>query len=196
MRSKLWVVYCRVNNALGIDPCVPPVRHQHSPLRNHFCCKDRKWILGTHHPEEKYWTIFCKATSQDHLLENPHFTDSSGKPVNYRELIDIFDKVFAGKTRGEWMEIFQPEKLMFSSVQKIEEVARDPQALNNGYVVPFDYAGLGDIRIPGYPIHFSQCHARTRDRAPAMGEHTEQVLREIGYTNFEIASLKQNKIAK
>ncbi|RJQ79163.1 MAG: CoA transferase [Desulfobacteraceae bacterium] len=194
--TALWLQHpnLMIANALRVNPCVPSARHEHSPLRNRFCCKDGKWILGTHHPEEKYWAVFCKATGQEHLLHDSRFTDASGKPVTYRELIHIFDKVFAARTRDEWMQIFQKHKLMFSSVQRIEEVEKDEQALVNGYVVPFDYKGFGDINIPGYPIHFSQNRAGTRQPAPAMGEHTETVLREIGYSALEIEALRQDGI--
>jgi crotonobetainyl-CoA:carnitine CoA-transferase CaiB-like acyl-CoA transferase len=178
--TALWLQHpnLMISNALGIDPCVPSVRKAHSPLRNRFRCKDGKWILGTHHPEEKYWAAFCKATGQQHLLEDPHFTTAAGKPAHFAELIALFDKVFATRERDAWMEIFQRHNLMFSSVQRIDEVQRDPQATLNGYVVPFDYKGFGTIPIPGYPAHFSHCRAGTRGPAPTIGEHTQAVLEE------------------
>ena len=191
--TALWLQHpnLMISNALAIDPCVPSERLEHSPLRNRFRCKDGHWILGTHHPEEKYWAIFCEATGRADLLEDPHFTDDAGRPVNHHRLIPIFDKVFATKTRDAWMEIFQARNLMFSSVQRIDEVQTDPQAIVNGYVVPFDYKGFGQINIPGYPIQFSRCRAGTRQPAPGIGQHTDLVLKEIGYSETEIDALRQ-----
>jgi len=194
--TALWIQYMNllINTVLSIDPCIPADRTRHSPLRNRFRCQDGKWVLGTHHPEEKYWATFCKATGQSHLLNDPRFTTEDGKPANYVELNAIFDKVFVSKPRDEWMEIFLSHGLLACSVQKIQEVPDDPQALANNYVVPFDHPLQGQIKIPGYPIHFSACAAGTRSAAPQLGEHTDLILQELGYSDGDIEKLKKEGI--
>jgi crotonobetainyl-CoA:carnitine CoA-transferase CaiB-like acyl-CoA transferase len=194
--TALWIQYMNllINTVLSIDPCIPADRTRHSPLRNRFRCRDGKWVLGTHHPEEKYWATFCKATGQSPLLNDPRFTTEDGKPTNYVELNAIFDKVFASKSRDEWMEIFLSHGLLACSVQKIQEVPDDPQALANNYVVPFDHPLQGHIKIPGYPIYFSACAAGTRSAAPQLGEHTELVLQELGYSDGDIEKFKKEGI--
>ncbi len=196
--TALWLQHpnLMLSNALSVNPCVTSARTEHSPLRNAFCCKDGKWILGTHHPEEKYWSVFCHATGQAHLLSDSTVTDEKGKPINYHKLIEIFDGVFAAKTRDEWMEIFQKNKLMFSSVLQIHEVEKDEQAIVNQYVVPCDYKGIGKINIPGYPIHFSKCRAGTRHEAPAIGEHTDPIMKELGYSDDDIETFRKDEIIK
>lgn len=196
--TALWLQHPNMVLAAGlsIDPCVPPVRNHHSPLRNRFCCKDGKWVIGTHHPEEKYWATFCEATGQEAMLSNSAYTDSAGRPIPGVELTDIFDAVFTQKKRDEWMEIFQEKGLMFSPVLHILEVENDPQALVNGYVVPFEHPSLGKINIPGYPIHFSGCSAGTHSPAPAIGEHTDGILEELGYSADDIAKMKADGVAR
>jgi crotonobetainyl-CoA:carnitine CoA-transferase CaiB-like acyl-CoA transferase len=185
-----------INTVLSIDPCIPADRTRHSPLRNRFRCRDGKWILGTHHPEEKYWATFCKATGQSHLLDDPRFTTENGAPMNYVELNEIFDKVFASKPRDEWMEIFLSHGLLACSVQQIQEVPDDPQALANNYVVPFDHPLQGKVKIPGYPVYFSACTAGTRSAAPQLGEHTDLILQELGYSDRDIDKLKKAEIIR
>jgi crotonobetainyl-CoA:carnitine CoA-transferase CaiB-like acyl-CoA transferase len=196
--TALWIQYMNllINTVLSIDPCIPADRTRHSPLRNRFRCRDGKWILGTHHPEEKYWATFCKATGQSHLLDDPRFTTENGAPMNYVELNEIFDKVFASKPRDEWMEIFLSHGLLACSVQQIQEVPDDPQALANNYVVPFDHPLQGKVKIPGYPVYFSACTAGTRSAAPQLGEHTDLVLQELGYSDRDIDKLKKAEIIR
>ncbi len=196
--TALWLQHPNLMLASGIsvDPCMPPDRNQHSPLRNRFCCKDGKWILGTHHPEEKYWATFCEAVGQESILSDDKYTDGAGRPVSGNGLIELFDEVFARKDRDEWMEIFQQKELMFCPVLHISEVQNDPQALVNDYVVPFDHPALGKINIPGYPIHFSENSAGTCLPAPAIGEHTDEILKDIGYSSEDISKMKTDNIIR
>lgn len=196
--SSLWLQHpnLMLANALSINPCVSSSRDIHSPLRNVFCCKDNRWIMGTHHPEERYWKTFCEITGQEHLFSDPEFTTEKGRPKNYPRLASIFDKVFAEKTSFEWMQIFLKSKLMFCPIQRIEDVQNDPQAQINGYVKPYNYKGLGEINIPGYPVHFSQNSAGLKSEAPQTGEHTEIIMEEMGYSPAEIESLKGEGVLK
>ena len=196
--TALWIQYINllIASVLSADPCISADRTKHSPLRNRFRCRDGKWILGTHHPEEKYWTRFCEATGQKELLDDPRYTNDAGGPDNFVALNRLFDKVFATRSRDEWMEIFQAQGLMFCSVQHIQEVVTDGQALENGYLAAFDHPVQGPVTIPGYPVHFGACNAGTRRAAPQLGEHTDEVLQQLGLSSPEIESLRNDGIIK
>lgn len=122
--TALWMQYINlmITNTFSVDPCIPADRNHHSPLRNAFCCKDAKWIIGTHHPESKYWSTFCQVTGQSALLDDPRFTDDEAQPVKSAELIELFDEVFAARTSTEWMEILSKAELIFCPIQKISDV--------------------------------------------------------------------------
>lgn len=193
-----WLMYpnLMLANVLGVDPVVPGDRSEHPPLRNRFRCKDGKWIIGTHHPEEKYWPVFCQATGRADLLSDPRFSDEAGRAAHSAELVAIFDEVLVTKTRDEWMEIFVANGMMFSSVQRVDEIRTDPQALANGYVAELDDPALGRVTIPGYPVKFSECDAGTRSLAPRQGQHTDEILREIGYQESDIHELREERVVK
>jgi len=191
-----WLMYpsLMVNNILSREPMIREDRSRHSPLRNFFRCRDGKWIIGTHHPEEKYWPLFCETTGQTDLLADPRFVDDESRAANCPELVARFDEVFATRTRDEWMEIFLSKGLMFCSIQHVGEIKDDPQAQANGYVVDFEDPTLGKLKIPGYPIRFSANRAGTSSLGPALGEHTVEVLKEMGYAEQEIEDLDKEGV--
>jgi len=196
--TAVWLLYCNLMllGSLGIDPNIEWSRSKNSPLRNRFRCKDGEWVIGTHHPEQKYWPIFCEVMERTDLLEDPRFADDAGRIANCPELVSIFDEVFAKKTRDEWMDLFNGRGLMFAPVQRVREVLTDPQALINGYVEDFDHPTLGRMKTPGYPAHFSEMRAGTQCHAPAMGEHTDMILQRMGYTDQEIQELKKEGVIR
>jgi CoA:oxalate CoA-transferase len=196
--TGLWLLYGNMvmMGGLSIDPNVGWDRSLNSPLRNSFCCKDGNWIIGTHHPEDRYWPVFCEATGQTAILSDPRFADNAGRIENCPELVALFDEVFATRTRDEWMDIFREHRLMFSPVQRVQEVLTDPQALINDYVVDFEAPTSDKVKIPGYPVHFSATRAGTRSVAPTLGEHTDPIMRQMGYTNQEIQELKKEEVIR
>ena len=171
-------------------------RYKNSPLRNNFKCKDGKWLMGTNHPEQKYWSRFCQATDMEHLIDNPRYAQAEDRLKNAEELVKTFDEVFSMKTLEEWMEIFIFKGLMFAPIQKLSEVIEDPQADANNYIVDFDHPYLGKIRIPGYPASFSANTAGTHTAAPGLGEHTDFVMKDIGVSEQEIQALRVEGIIK
>ena len=196
--TGLWLLYANLACAsvLGRDPGMAWIRFDNSPLRNNFRCRDGKWVIGVHHPEEKYWEPFCRATGQERLLADPRFASPDRRRENVAELVKIFDEVMTGRDRDAWMTVFMAHGLMFSPVQRLEEVLADPQALANGYVVECDHPVHGPIKIPGYPTHFEGLSVGSHRPAPAIGEHTDAILAELGYTAEEIARLKTAGVAR
>lgn len=191
-----WIngIALMINSLLGINPIVPEDRAVHNPLRNRYLCKDGKWIICTHHPEEKYWPQFCEAIDRPDWLSDPRFADTESRRANLALLIELLDGIFKSRTSEEWMKIFVARGLMFCPVQQVTEIQNDPQALDNRYMVDFQDPDFGKIRIAGYPIHFSAHSAGTRSLAPALGQHTREILRELDYSEEDIESLKKEGV--
>ncbi len=193
--SALWLLYVNlITESAGIDSKIKWERSRNSPVRNNFQCKDGKWIVGVHHPEERYWPLLCKASGLEKLVDDPRFIDYDSRIENGKELIAIFDSVLATKTRDEWIDIFSKNGMMFCPVQALDEVFTDPQAIENGYVVDFDHPAYGKVKIPGYPLHFSACDTGIKTSAPRLGDHTDKIMKQMGYSTENIDQLKKDKI--
>lgn len=194
--TALWLQHINLMlaNTLKINPCVSSDRSKHSPLRNVFCCKDGRWVMCTHHPEEKYWETFCRLMGTPELATDPNFTDENGRPKNVSELNARFDEIFLTRTLDEWMADFMANHLMFAPIQRIMEVENDPQALSNGFVRPADYPGFGEIGVPGYPVYFSECQPEIHRRAAEKGEQTDEIMAGLGFDAETVAALKKEGV--
>jgi crotonobetainyl-CoA:carnitine CoA-transferase CaiB-like acyl-CoA transferase len=175
-----------------------PPRHQRAteqPMRNYYQCKDGCWLMMTLTPQERHWGPLCRALDLPDLEVNPMFDTSEKRLAHAKQLVRIFDETFATRHREEWLKIFAEHDLFCSAVHTLRDMAEDPQVIENGYLVDFEHPTLGKIKIPGYPGHFSESRAGTTSAAPELGEHTEEVLRDLcGLSKEDIATLREKKV--
>jgi crotonobetainyl-CoA:carnitine CoA-transferase CaiB-like acyl-CoA transferase len=122
------------------------------------------------------------------LIDDPRFATSADRAVNARELIAILDEVFATRDLAEWAEIFAQEPDMFWTPQATpDEVLADPQLRAAGGLV--DVPGeSGSTTMIATPIDFHGAPSEQRSHAPRLGQHTREVLTELG---FEAASIDE-----
>jgi len=173
-------------------------RHEQAsadPLRNYYKCQDGKWVVQNQPPGEENWRKACELIGHPELVHNPRFNTRHKRIDNSRELVPIFNKAFATKPRDEWLRLFAEKKLVLCAVNTSTEAVNDPQMIENDYIVDFEHPDLGQIRIPGFPIHFSQAEVNNTLITPKLGEHTDSVLKEIGgYSDEDIAKFREDKI--
>ncbi|MFC1943026.1 CaiB/BaiF CoA transferase family protein [Chloroflexota bacterium] len=165
-----------------------------NPLWNAYRAKDGLWFqLAAHGGSE--WLDFCRAVERPDLENDPRFT--SGQEAlsqNCEELIHILDEVFATKTRKEWEERFREYDVIYGNVVTPLEVTTDPQALANGFFAEIDHHTQGKMKVVTTPTKFHQNPASVRTPAPEKGQHTEEILLDLGYSWEEIAQLKEQEV--
>jgi crotonobetainyl-CoA:carnitine CoA-transferase CaiB-like acyl-CoA transferase len=195
--SALCLQYLNVFMALWMKQEV--TRHQRTktdPLRNYYRCMDGKWLCTGFpmHWEEK-WPFICQALGLPELQNNPKFNTREKRLENSTELIGMLDDLFTTKPRDEWLEIFNGYDLICCAVNTHLDLENDPQVIENDYIVEFDDPMLGKVKIPGYPIQFSQTSAKTVSLGPGLGEHTREVLISLGeYSEREISQFEQEGV--
>lgn len=165
-----------------------------NPLWNHYRCKDDKWVAIAHLQPDRYWPNVCRALGITELESAPRFSSIENRGKNAKELIAIMDEKFTSKTRAEWMEILKKEGCIFTPVQSPLEVSNDPQSLANDYFIYADHPVWGRIKVVGFPWDFSETPASWRREAPEFGQHTEEILLELGYTWDDIGKLKAEEV--
>ncbi|WP_236796029.1 CaiB/BaiF CoA-transferase family protein [Amycolatopsis sp. GM8] len=196
--SAIWLTHMNLLSASisGVELDNNWVRTTQPPLRTTYQCGDGEWIMGTNHPEVKFWTQFCEAIDRRDLLEMPRFATRELRIKNNTALFEIVDAELLRRPRDEWLRIFEAHGLLFTPVKHTIDVLDDEQALANGYIVDMEHRDLGSLRVPGFPVHFSEYGAGRFDPAPRLGEHTDEILAELGRSPDEVARLRSNKVVK
>ncbi len=164
-----------------------------NPLYNHYCCKDGKWIAIAHLDPDRYWPKLCKVFGIEELRDDPRFSGLEARGKNARELVAVLDRVFATRDRADWMDALRAESCIFTPVQGPLEVVSDPQAMANNYVIETEHPEAGHMKMVGFPWDFSDTPASWRRKAPGPGEHTDEIMVELGYGREEIDRLKSEK---
>ena len=165
-----------------------------NPLSNNYRCKDGRWLKLTASQSDNTWHEFCHLLGIESLEKDPRFKNARERQDNNEELIKLLDNAFSTKTRDEWLAHFKAQKatgFLYVAIKEVSELPNDPQVLANNYVVEDEHPTLGQIRMVQFPIEFSKTAVVPGGKpAPQRGEHTEDILLELGYSQGEIAELR------
>ncbi len=152
-----------------------------------FKTKD-SWII-TPIGNDSLWKNFCKALSIEELAEDDRFATNPMRTVNKVELEKIVSIVLEAKTTDEWASIFDEYKLPYSRINDVEQVVNDEQINYRKMIVEIDQPKVGPMKIIGTPFHMTETPGEVRSPAPLLGEHTEEMLRELLQMEPEVIEL-------
>ncbi|MGE3784489.1 MAG: CoA transferase, partial [Alphaproteobacteria bacterium] len=189
LANGLWANGCSVQAALCGDPVAPqpPREAAVNALRVHYRCADGRWLLLSIASDEWRWDKF-KACLADPALDDPRYASVASREENAGALVRELDRVFATRDLGHWRRVLDEAGLIFGIVAETHDIATDEQVLEAGHLV--SVAGAEYMTVNS-PIEIRGQRKVAARRAPDVGEHSEQVLREAGYADAEIAALRE-----
>lgn len=155
-----------------------------APCYNVYETKDGHYIsLGCLEPW--FWESLCRALGREDFVPHQWDDDQQG------EMLCYFSEVFLTKTRDEWFEELRGKDVPVAKVYALNEVFSDPQLLHRQMLVEADHPSKGKIRQVGIAIKLSDTPGEIRSLSPFFGEHTDEVLQDLGYSVKEIEKLRQ-----
>ena len=183
----------------GELPCPLRAGRSHNLLPgNYGLFKTKDGFIMSARVRAEDWPRFCKELGLPELIDHPRFDP---RLASYREranvageLRPIVDKAFQKKTTQEWLEILRNIGVTCSTVSTYEDVVNDPQAIDNGYIIEIDLPGRGPTKMAGVPAMLSETPAKAQGPHPQLGQHTEEVLLELGYTWDDIAEFREQGV--
>lgn len=167
----------------------------YNPISNYYRCKDGRWLMLANLEADRYWPTFASALGIEGLAKDKKFIDTLSRAKNNQELIKLLDQVFASKTYEEWDRILSSAgDFIYAPVQQLMELWDDPQVQANKYIVETDHPTLGKVKLANHPIQYSETPSSIRRVAPEIGEHTEEILLETGYSWDDIGKLQDKGV--
>jgi crotonobetainyl-CoA:carnitine CoA-transferase CaiB-like acyl-CoA transferase len=182
-----------LGNALGnyfINGWVMPRAGNRSPYfapSGIYACADGGLVFITC-PTEKFWRNLCKALDTG-WLEDERFATTKLRLENEEELDSELSRICVGLTQAELIDRLVAGDVMASPVNSIPELMEDPQVRHNKMIVPVQHPSLGEVNVTGVPVRLSETPGTLQKSPPRLGEHTAEVLAELGYTAVETAAL-------
>jgi crotonobetainyl-CoA:carnitine CoA-transferase CaiB-like acyl-CoA transferase len=191
-QTAVWVLNQDIQVALYRREEIPNIdrRKAKNPIWNSYQTSDGRWMQLAMMQSERFWPDFCKAIGRPELQDDSRFNTDDRRQENNELLISIISGIFAGKTLREWIDILDSHGLVSSMAQTVLEITDDPQAAANDFFVKLDHPNAGEIRLVASPVKFSETGASVKGPAPEVGQHSEEILLEAGYTWEDITRLK------
>ena len=144
---------------------------------------------------EKNWQQLCTALKLENLMSDPRFDTAEKRREHRGEINAIMESVIGGRTREEWLTLLNRAGVPCGPLNNLAQAFSDPQVLHQEMLIE-SVQPSGPVKMPGFPLKFSETPARLRKPSPQRSEHTIDVLHETGYSNEEIQSLIHDHVVE
>jgi crotonobetainyl-CoA:carnitine CoA-transferase CaiB-like acyl-CoA transferase len=160
-----------------------------NPLVNVYKTKDGRFVSVIMLESDRYWADFCYHLGLSGLIDDPRFSDSEARAKNNQECIALISAAFAERTLDEWRQALATMQGVWAPVQNVRELCDDMQVTHNGYLRQVSN-GDSTYELVANPVQFDERPPELRP-GPDHGQHTEEVLLELGLSWDDILEHKQ-----
>jgi crotonobetainyl-CoA:carnitine CoA-transferase CaiB-like acyl-CoA transferase len=196
LASAMWILSADVvlSQTQSPERMAATTRAARFPLTSAYRTRDGRYIQLMLLDPERYWQPLCRMIGCNDLLEDPRFGNVEARTENGAALIGEIASAIAARDWEEWRPVFEAWDAPWELVKTIHEVAVDPQAAANGFTFDVEVPDGTKVKLASGPVGFDGAYAALEPRrAPILGEHTDEILADLGLTRPELDRLRAAK---
>ena len=189
--TAMWIMGPDIiaSKLLGIDLPSGDRTQPPNPIVNSYRTRDGRWLFLNMLQPDRYWPDLCRRLGRPDLVTDPRFADGRARFENRAECVRTLDAIFAEKTLAEWRVQLADSEGVWAPMQSARELPDDAQAVANGYLPEVERDGTR-FTLVASPVQFDE-DSPTLTPAPDLGQHTEEVLLELGLSWEDLAAAKE-----
>ncbi len=175
--------------ALGNDPPRRGNRHPQVVPYEAVQASDGDWfILGV--ASDNVWRAFCRHVGRAELAADARFAANAERIANYEALVPIVRAIIRDKPCDDWLRELRAAGVPCGRINTTAEALADPHIIERGMIIELEHPALGIVKSLATPVHLSDSPLVYRRHPPRLGEHSDEVALELGYTASEVAALR------
>ena len=158
-----------------------------------FMCQDAKYInvaVGS----ERIWERFCQAMNLMQMWDDPEYAINADRVGNRGKIVPLLQEIFLTRPVADWVKDLQQASVPCGPINDIADVFADPQVLARDMLQEIEHPTLGSIKQTGLPIKFSETPGGLDRHPPLLGEHNQEILAELGYSEKEISDMAETSV--
>jgi glutaryl-CoA transferase len=155
-------------------------------------CGDGRYLQLS--PNQRHWPKFCELLGHPEWAEDPRYATPNARVENGVELYGLLRAAMQTKPAAEWRKLFDENAIVCGPIQDLAEVFCDPQVIARNMVAEMDVPGVGRVPAINLPFRYSKGQVGIRMPPPRLGEHSEEILKEVGFDEGRIRRMVEQRV--